>query len=229
MSISDIKEDLLELIFPKKCVLCHKIGSFLCTACQRNLIRINTATCPGCNSVSEKGRFCKRCRNKTNLTGALFCLYFKDKQTRKIMYEYKYNGLFGMSDILAPLLVGRIEKEKLKYEIISYVPITKKRARWRGFNQSELLAQKIADITGVEFARLLEKIKETKSQVGLKKKERAVNLRGAFNVLDKEKVSGKRILLVDDVCTTGTTLSECARSLKENGAKEVWAITVAKE
>lgn len=146
------------------------------------------------------------------------------------MHSYKYEGVHSLSDDLAPFLFNLIGREKIFFDVVSFVPITKKREGWRGYNQAEILAKAIAEYFGKPLAPTLKKIKETKTQVGLPKKKREQNLKGVFKLAaNKPGVEGKRVLLVDDVVTTGTTLNECARVLKSAGARSIWAITVAKE
>lgn len=228
MDKGNIKEKILDLLFPKKCVCCGKMGSFLCGICKKEITKVKSGSCPNCNRLSKKGKFCQTCRPKTSLTGVLFCLYFSEEKTKKLLHEFKYGGIYGISEILGNMMAEKIIEENLSVDLITFVPISKKRQRKRGFNQTQLLAKEISDKTGIKMLPLVKKIKETKSQVGLKKKERQSNLGGAFIGLE-QSLRGKKILLVDDVYTTGTTMLECGKALRSMGAKEVWGITAAKE
>jgi ComF family protein len=115
------------------------------------------------------------------------------------------------------------------YSLIVPVPLHPRRLRQRGFNQSVILAREIVKRCGIAMDfRALRRIVDTESQAGLKKEERRSNIRRAFSIPDPERVRGRRILLVDDVYTTGSTLGECARILLKGGAEAVGALTLAR-
>jgi competence protein ComFC len=117
----------------------------------------------------------------------------------------------------------------LVFDTISFVPLSKKRLIRRGYNQSQIIASELSRLTKADLYQDLVKIKETKTQVGLTRKERIKNLEGAFALKNERKLAGKRVVLIDDVITTGATLDQCASVLKKAGAREVWGLTVAKE
>jgi ComF family protein len=104
-----------------------------------------------------------------------------------------------------------------------------KKKRKRGFNQSEEIAKLISESTGIKLSTNLVKTKETKPQMELNRNERIENVKNCFAIIDKKEIENKTILLLDDVYTTGTTMDQCAKVLKENGAKEVWGLSVARE
>ena len=119
----------------------------------------------------------------------------------------------------------------LKESLIVPVPLHIKRKRWRGFNQAEVLASRLAEgFNLVMRAYILNRIKDTQAQTKLKRKQRLKNIKNAFKVNNEwqDKLKSTKILLVDDVATSGRTLNECARALKESGAKEVWGIVLAR-
>lgn len=226
--LGKIKEQLLEMIFPSYCAYCGRIGSFLCERCQAKIIKIKDDSCPGCNTISKRGRFCTRCRKKSFLVGVFSVGYFKDEVLKETIHEFKYERVSGLAPILGALLSEKVRSENISVDYAFYVPISRKREAWRGFNQSELLANEVGRELGVPLG-VLKKTKETKTQVGLPKKEREKNLANAFSVVAPKKLCGKMILLIDDVFTTGTTLNECAKALKQNGAKVVYGAVLAKE
>ena len=114
-------------------------------------------------------------------------------------------------------------------DMVSCIPLSRKRMHDRGYNQAELLAKEISKKVGVEYLPTLKKIRHNTAQSTIKdSKQRAANVIGAYRVVDAEKVKGKYILLVDDVVTTGSTVSECARILKKSGAKAVYCVTLAR-
>jgi competence protein ComFC len=223
------KKILLDLLFPKKCVCCHKWGSFVCSNCYQKITFKKTQDCPGCNAITDKGRYCTRCRSKHALLGVTTLGYYKDPILKALIQELKYKGIYAISEDMAHWLALLIKKEKLCFDLIAYVPMTQKRKGRRGYNQSEEVAKHLSKEAGIPLFKGLKKVRETKTQVGLSKKDRLKNLQDAFVVKKNSALLGKRIILIDDVITTGTTLNECARTLEAAGAKRVWGLTIAKE
>jgi len=239
---------LTDLFFPKRCVSCGKIDTFLCPDCYQKIIFIKSPTCLGCGKLSEEGRFCKKCRPEFSLKGVMVATHFEGP-VKELIHHFKYESLKDLKVLLSRFLVKRLkEGDNPQDFLIAYTPLSRARKRWRGYNQSELLAEKVAGETSLELVRdLLIKTKNTKPQIELKRKERLKNLRGTIMLNQKltDKIpfpsclpgldpgssnylKGKRILLVDDVVTTGATLNECAKVLRESGAKEVWGLVIAK-
>jgi competence protein ComFC len=145
------------------------------------------------------------------------------------VHQYKYEGLFSLSDQLFGWLSGLCIKEDLKFDLITFVPLSRKRLTQRGYNQSEILAKKVSRNLGISFGSTLKKRIETKPQVGLGRKERLKNLENAYFFKGGQEPKGKTVAIIDDVITTGATLNQCAKALKAAGAKKVWGLTIAKE
>lgn len=225
---ASFKEKLLELFFPSFCVGCNKIGYFLCPECESRIVKIKAQTCPDCGAINTRGKYCNRCRKEKSLIGIVSYGYFKDELLKELIHIYKYEKVAGLADLLTKLLSQTIKNEGIRFNIVFYVPLTRKREAWRGFNQSELMAARVAKEFEVDLGRL-KKIKETKTQVGLTKKERTKNIKGVFKLVEPKNLAGKRVLLLDDVATTGATLNECARVLKKAGARAVYGAVLAKE
>lgn len=217
---------MLELFFPARCAICNNIGTFLCEECSSDIVYIKIQTCPGCNRDFPSGRYCPRCRPNKNLSGLVAAAYFKNENTKILVHELKYRGYFAIAPTLAQEMVNALGRKRFDY--IVPVPVSRKRLRKRGYNQSEELALGISELTSLVMLKGLRKVRETKPQVGLKKKEREGNLKEAFHYRGKD-INKKTILLVDDVKTTGATLEACAKELKKAGAKSVWGIVFAKE
>lgn len=172
-----------------------------------------------------------------------YCDYCKDKQTyvdlARSVYEYEHplNLLvkklkYGGEKYLAEVFAREMQSIYFKYvghaDCIVFIPMTEKRKRERGYNQSEELAKELSKLIEVPvISDVLVKTKETESQVGLERRERLKNVRGSVSVRSKALVNGKRVLIIDDVMTTGATLEVIAEKLKDAGASEVLAITVA--
>lgn len=219
----------VDIIFPPKCAACGKLGRFLCPECQAKIIPIRTQACPFCNANTPSGRVCPRCQTKSALSGVTALGYFKDPILKKFIHDLKYQKLSALAPTAAGLAYQKVVEEKLSFSVVTFVPISKKRKAWRGFNQSEQIARNISTLSQKPLFLSLKKTKDTKTQVGLKKKERGKNLEGVFEVFNSEQIKGKKVLLVDDVITTGSTLNEVAGALKKAGAHSVWGLVLAKE
>ena len=221
----------LDILFPQKCILCGEFGGLVCLECAKSIEKIKTLTCPQCGKISEDGRYCKICRSnkKVILKGILVSAHYDSEIVKKMIYGLKYDGLTDLSEMLAELLIEKIEKRfDPQNTVIVPVPLHIKRKNRRGFNQSELLARYVSKKLGFPGGNALVRIKNTKSQAQLPKSERLTNISGAFECEDEELVRKKRVILIDDVVSTGATLNEAANALKMAGAKEVWGVVVAR-
>jgi competence protein ComFC len=195
---------LLDIIFPKFCVGCGKIGKYFCSECLKT-IRFYS------NNIDQK----YHCPE--NLDG-FFVLAHYDGIIRKAIREVKYRGKYAIFSEIAPLI-----KPQFVCDFLVPVPLSKERLARRGFNQAEKLARylKLAPVLDCLF-----RTRETKPQFDLSRKERLTNVKNAFAL--KRKLPAGNFCLVDDVATTGATLSECAKVLKKSGAKKVFAICIAR-
>lgn len=220
----------IEAIFPSRCSACGKLGSFWCSSCQEKITFISSQVCLYCQKIEKRGRHCSRHRRNRFLSGVIACFYYDEKAIKKIVYDFKYRGLAALAPVLAEKMISALEKEKLRFDLVSFVPASRKRYLWRGYNQAEELAKEISQKAKTEMAPPLIKICHTKPQVGLGKKERILNLKDKIQFRgDSEVIKNKTILLVDDVCTTGSTLEECAKAYKKAGAKSIWGLVFTKE
>ena len=156
------------------------------------------------------------------------CLY--EGTLKELVHLFKYKGKTVLTGILSTLMLNYIKEnpEITNADLITVVPLHKKRLREREFNQSLLLANSIEKQSGIKCKNTLEKIRLTKYQNELLKTERLVNLKHAFAVRDKKDIVGKRVLLIDDVMTTGATLSECVNTILSEGANSVTCFTLAR-
>ena len=242
IKFSKIKIFLLDLFFPKFCLGCQKEGIYLCDDC-RTLLDISEYNYCLCDtkpirlpSMQLTGK-CSRCQDK-KLSGLFSALPYKEKTlTRKLIYQFKYQPyLKDLAKTLASILIehfvisGKNTDEIWENSVLIPVPLDKKKLKIRGYNQSEELAKELSNILQIPvISDVLIKIKSTKPQMELSKEQREKNLEGVFEIKNPEKFSGKKIFLVDDVYTTGSTMQECAKTLKENGIKTVWGIVIARE
>ena len=208
---------ILSLIYPPKCVFCGTVidKSDICEECEKTLPYTKG------DSIYQKFPFVDKCISP---------LYYKD-YVRRAVLRFKFAGCSCYSRRL-----GRIMSECAEnnldcgsIDMVSCIPLSRKRMHDRGYNQAELLAKEISKKVGVEYLPTLKKIRHNTAQSTIKdSKQRAANVIGAYRVIDAEEVKGKYILLVDDVVTTGSTVSECARILKKSGAKAVYCVTLAR-
>lgn len=226
-----ICESIVNIFFPNKCIVCEKYVFLLCQNCFSDIEKISTSTCPECGRISVNSRFCPRCRNKTNQNIFSVCVATSYQSTvvKKLIKSFKYHGLTGLSEICGELIYQRIKDADLPRDIIAVpVPLHRFKYNKRGFNQSELIARYLSRRLNIPGADVLVRTKNTKNQVGLQRSERLGNMVDAFRCIDEEFIFGKNILLIDDVFTTGATLNECARVLKQAGAKRIHAAVVTR-
>ncbi len=224
-----LKDIILDLIFPARCLSCGAIGGFVCQKCSKEVIRKRDQGCPFCRQSMSGGRTCHRCRSHHKLTGALCYGYMKDETLKSVIHGYKYDGVSAAGEEIANYLVELLERESINFEVVSFAPISRERYRQRGYNQAEILARVIARHFGKPLYTGLKKVKHTSSQVGLHRRERLQNIKGSMQASNSNPIIGKKVLVVDDVLTTGATLDECARTLRAAGARQVWGVVVAHE
>ena len=207
----------LDLLFPRRCPFCRKLlereETLLCAACQRELPWI-----PGEQSL-RSGEFFTTC---------VAPLWYQDA-VRASHHRYKFGGLKHYAAPYATLTSQCVEDHlRGQFDVITWVPLSKKRLRKRGYDQARLLAERMAPLLGVGAERLLDKPRETGAQSGLSDQAaRRANVLGAYTLAPGAEAEGRRVLLVDDVMTTGATLSECARVLKSAGASQVCCAVLA--
>jgi competence protein ComFC len=233
-NIKSLFSDLIDFIYPPFCVIC---GNYLsreekdiCSSCFENLTVLPEKYCPVCKNFLPPG--IEKCHNHSNFSNLdwVYSLGLFDDYYRKIIHAFKYkNKLYLGKKIGKKIGEEVLQKVDLKdYDVIIPVPLHRKRKNKRGFNQSEILAQEIAGKTSLPFSlNGLKRTKNTKDQTTLSREQRRENVQDAFALTKPEQFREKNILLVDDVITTGATLSECAKVLWKNGAKKVSAVTLA--
>ena len=219
---------LLDLLFPKFCLGCGLEGGWLCPACQDQILLVKTQVCPICERVSSGGRYCPKCRRGRYLSGMIVSCYYDEGPSKEIIHNLKYHGIRELGNFLGKMLADALaENLPIKDVVLSFVPLHFLREKQRGFNQAEILAQTTSQKLNLPLERFLRKVRFTKRQVDLRGKERRENLKNVFRILPAVNLSGKTIVLIDDIATTGTTLEECAQILRGAGARMVWGLVVA--
>lgn len=229
-----IKEFVLDTLFPKFCLNCGREGSFLCQDCFSLLEVLDRQYCPFCTTVVSDRKTCSKCKRSKYLEG-LYCAGSYDNFIlKKLINQFKYEPYIKeISEILSSLIIAHFinsnNQNNFSNFILIPVPLYIKKLKQRGFNQAEEIAKKLSETLKIPLvSNCLSKKQETSPQVNLKGKEREENIKGVFFCQKSEAVKGRKILLVDDVLTTGSTMEECALTLKKAGAKEVWGVAVAR-
>jgi len=227
--LSRAKNFLLEIIFPIHCVGCGSEGEWLCENCAHKIQLNAQQFCPVCWQANLGGRVCVRCSSP--LDGLrVAASYQKNPELAHAIQTLKYKFSEPLAANLAAILARSISSKNYQAErIVVPIPLHKKRLRWRGFNQAELLARFVSSKLNLPFAHGLTRTKNTAQQAKLSRAERIRNLAAAFELAPDFSPQGKTILLVDDVASTGTTLVEAAKILKQNGAQEVWGLVLARK
>lgn len=201
----------LDLIYPSRCPVCNEFIGYMDDFCQKCRENINFLENP--YNIPYSDFSMSVCFYDENISPAVFTL--KDKGGNA-----PYTFALGISELIKKYLVSE------HIDFIIPVPMYKSDKAKRGYNQCELIAKELSHISGIPYKfDIVFKIRKTVHQKELSQKERKSNLRDAFKVKNPEKISGKNILLIDDVCTTGSTLSEISRLLKNNGAEKVFCLT----
>ena len=207
-------ERLLDLLYPPKCAFCRKLvrdGRMLCPDCEKNL------------PFPEKEL---QVQHFPHLALCASPLYYTG-DVKKSLQRYKFHGAAAYCRIYGELMADCMKEHAMKANLITWVPLSGRRLRKRGYDQAKLLAEEIARRTGAEVRRLLIKQVHNRAQSGAgSPEERAKNVKGVYR--STGDAAGKRILLVDDIVTTGATLSEAAEVLLSAGAKEVIGLTLAR-
>lgn len=218
------------LILPRTCRVCGAFDYWLCPACLRRVKLARDQRCLVCNKKSPSGFVHAKCVSRNTADGVIAAADFR--QIKPLVHSYKYGLIKELSIPLAETILRYLQARKLEefaaQKTLVPVPLHKSRLRFRGFNQSELLANALSRALGADVdAKLITRVKKTDPQVKQNREKREKNIKNAFLIASPQIVRGKDILLVDDIATTGTTLNECARVLKQAGAKSVWAIVLA--
>lgn len=206
-----------------------------------NTIYSGSENCIICGTYSaEEELICKSCLNKIELCNSSFIInkegikikcysaaYYKTTAA-ELIKRLKYKCDFNCGIVLSNLLINLIKLKNVNYDIITYVPMNKKALRKRGFNQSKFLAKCISESFNKPVKECIIKVKPTKDQIGLDQTSRFDNLMNSFKIYDRTVIENKKVLLVDDVITTGATAFYCCKELLNNGAEKVTILTAAK-
>lgn len=210
-----IYERVIDFLFPKACINCGIIcDAYLCSHCKKFLVEI------------EPEDFLTRRKSK------MWTIKDKNCPVRKVYYFYHYNNIIYklIFDIKYKFHKDKVKEvaklitnaDEFRYiniheiDFLTYIPISSKRMNWRGFNQTQLIAKELSKLLNIPYFTIAHKTKHTSAQIDLDREKRLTNIKGVFEASDTlpVNISGKSLLLIDDICTTGSTLLECARAIK---------------
>lgn len=233
---------ILDSIFPKVCLGCGKFTGkndfdYVCRKCFGRIDLKNAFECIGCKRQTQLGITCMFCKKENHIDQIIIAAELSDPLVDKMVKTYKYKFIPDMSKPLS-VVAKKCAKKLLSkgfniFEdnpLLIPVPLHKNRLNRRGFNQAELLAKDIADAYHISYiGDVLIRVINSKHQADMKsREERLTNLKNHFAAKNREAVKDRTVVLVDDICTTGATLNECARVLKESGAKKVIGFVIAR-
>ncbi len=219
----------LDLLFPKTCVGCGREGNLICTDCRATFKYVSRPVCPKCGLPEINGIICPDCVFQNRAIDGIRSVLQFEGVIRKAIHEFKYRNIRILATVLAKLMVDYMIQNQLPADLLIPVPLHNKRLRERGYNQSELLAREISSLifiptdTAILFRRKFTAAQAKTTSV----EQRKINVAGAF--VCRKPVTDSKILLIDDVTTSTTTLEACAVALKASGAESVWGFTLARE
>ena len=214
-------EKFLNLIYPNVCGFCNQINkNSLCRTCELSLNKYSL------NCIKDYTK------DKTKYFDYLYSSLKYENIVRDKLISYKFGEASYMYKTFAKIIINntKIYRFLKTYDIIIAVPMHKLKKAVRGYNQSELIAKEISKKANIVFYNnILIKVKNTKVQSTLTKNQRQNNVKNAFEIANKMLIKGKKIVLLDDIYTTGSTVNECAKKLKQAGASKVFVLTIAKD
>lgn len=213
----------VELLTPSQCLQCGRDGAVLCTTCVAECALDKPVVCYRCGISADLGETCAKCLEKTVLEGvSVGALY--GGAVKELVLQLKFHRVRAAARVAVELVTSALP-ENLKVDVVVAVPISAQRYRERGYNQSELIAREMAKRLRISYLPVLGRV-NSEHQIGRDRLTRLRQIKGAFYV--RRPVDGLRLLVVDDVVTTGATLSECAEVLTCSGAASVWGAVVAR-
>ncbi len=220
--------ELLDWLFPPVCGGCGCLGERWCPDCQSSSQPIRSATCPICGDLLSSTRLCADCAAQRPDYRALRSWGQYHGPLRQAILRLKFGRDMGLGEALSKHLIELYNNLKWDVDLVVPVPLSPARIQQRGYNQSALLARPLAYAIQKPFApRVLIRTRDTRTQSRLSAQERRKNVQDAFKAIP-ESVSGKVILVIDDVTTTGSTIGACSKALSAAGASVVYAITLAR-
>lgn len=240
-AIKNTETFLLDLIFPQNCLICKKSDFLICPDCFKKIEILPFQVCPICEkAITIGGKVCNQCKTtKPALNQLVVAGDYQDPGLAKMIHFYKYKFVSDFSIHLGKILLKGLIKNNIKTpDVIVPIPLHSFRLRWRGYNQSELLANFLASnlLPGIKISvtnNLIIRNKNTTPQMKIKNyQKRQENMKDVFSINPSYKnpgdIKNKKVLLVDDICTTGSTLFECAKEIKKLKPQSISAVVLAR-
>ena len=231
--MSNLTEQILNWIYPPACIACKvklpvNVGNFyVCERCEPLLERVLLPFCKKCGQVlNEEDENCASCFGKNLYFESNVSAYMYDELMRDLLHDMKFRNKKRIATGLGLLWAKSIEMPDEEF-LLTWLPMHPKKQKERGFNQAEVMAKEIAKAFGIPCPNIFRRTVDTPAQSGLHPKLRQENVKDAFEINPRQYVLGASIVLIDDIYTTGASLNECARILKEGGAEKVYAKTLA--
>lgn len=228
--LTRLKGTVLDLLFPRWCLGCGREGSLICPSCRQKLPTIEPPLCPQCGVPQPGGILCPACINHKHAIDGIRSPFRFEGIIRQAIHQLKYKNLRASAEPLAEILWSYLSDNPISGEVLVPVPLHGKRLRERGYNQSELLAREMGKINGLPVVTgCLTRSRHASPQArAASSSQRQENVAGAFSCRNGS-LKDKRVILIDDVATSGATLEACAAVLKTGGAAAVWGLTLARE
>ncbi len=219
---------LLGIVLPEYCVVCKREGSYLCADCEFELSPLRRPYCFLC-AAPRVPQLCDSCRRSAPAFDSVRAPYEFRGSARRIVHDLKYRGIRIAVPYIARLLAAYLERNPYPVDVLCPVPLHPRRERSRGFNQSEFITRELGQLAGIPVETdALRRTRNTPPQVSMESPvARHRNIANAFEC--PADVQGRRYILIDDVVTTGSTMSDCAQALKDAGALNVWGIAFARQ
>lgn len=218
---------LVRIIYPCRCIGCTKLldideDPWLCTECARDFGETEGYRCESCGRLMDRKGKCSDCSGGNIYFDKGYCVLDYKGAVRDAILRYKYKNKFRYAKYFGSVMSQyAIRNFLLGYDYVTAVPLHKTRFKERGYDQAMLIARILAKSIGSKYKRLLIRQRATVPQNSLNKKQRQKNIKNAFKTMDNVNIKGKRILVVDDIFTTGATMNECCRMLRKSGAYKI--------
>ncbi len=219
---------LCDLVYPPHCAVCGRLGAWFCADCTQGIVPVSPPLCRHCGKTVAREGLCWNCQEGHSRLAGMRSAGLHLPPLQQAIHAFKYEGMRVLAEPLGAVMADAWRRDPLPASTIMPVPLHPKRLRQRGYNQSLLLARILGERIGLPLREgLLIRARNTRAQVGLGQEERLINVSEAFRC-PGGTLQGERVLLVDDVLTTGATLESCAGVLLDAGAAEVWALTLSR-
>lgn len=224
LHFSHLTRAVLDAVLPPVCANCNRVGELFCADCLAAVTWVEQPICQKCGRPQKRrSARCFSCQNIPFPLDRIRAATLHVDPVRRVLHQMKYEGYFALSEPLGNLMIKAWPKWYHPFDLVLPIPLHPQRKRHRGYNQSELLVRELQKGLGWSSdPAALKRNRQTRPQLGLTASERRANVCNAFGA-DSVRVDGKRILLVDDVCTTGSTLASAAEALLDAGARSISA------